>query len=344
MKRYLFRFACVFSYWSGLDAFFYWLNRHAKRVLCFHHVLPDDMALNLPLDGFAVTASQFRRIVREVRRRLPLSVDIADSSRATITFDDGFLNQYEVAAEILRQEGEIPACLFVAGKMIGNDHPQSALDCDLLAAWATFVPEGDYTLCINGENRHFTIKDLLDRRRVWLSVLRPLWVDELRSATDRGKLLKALSELYSFDKIFNELPEDYVRLRFTGVSHKQLEDLRSRGWTIGWHTYSHVTLKILSREEREKELTAPAEFAKEVMAYPFGSPDAIDDETIEIASRKGYPCAFSYMIDPGSMMGLWFLPRMSVPSSKYQLHFELSGLKYFLRTRRLLPRFPKINA
>ena len=344
MKRRLFRYFCGFSYWSGLDAVFYWLNRKAKRVLCFHHVLPDGMAMNLPLDGFAIVASEFRQVIREVKRKFPFSTDVDNPLSVTLTFDDGFLNQYEIAAEILRQEGAIPACLFVAGKMVGNDHPQSALDCDLLAAWATFVPEGDYTLCINGDTRHFTIKTLSDRRRAWLSVLRPLWVEELRSATGRRELLKALSELYPFDKIFNELPGDYVHLRFTGVSHKQLEDLRSRGWKIGWHTHSHIPLKILSREEREKELTAPEEFANEVMAYPFGSPDAIDDETIGITSRKGYPCAFSYMTDPGSMMGLWFLPRMSVSSSKYQLHFELSGLKHFLQTRRLLPQFPKIKA
>ena len=340
MKRRVFRLFCRICYWSGLIQLFYWLNRQSKRVLCFHHVLPDDMALSLPLDGFVITASEFRHVIREVRRKFPISNDIDNPLSVTITFDDGFLNQYEVAAEILRQEGDIPACLFVTGKMIGCEHPESALDCDLIAAWATFAPEGDYTLRINDGNRHFDIKDLSDRSSVWLSVLRPLWVEELRSATGRGMLLKALSDLYPFDKIFHELPEDYVCLRFVGISCKQLDDLRSRGWKIGWHTYSHVPLRFLSSKAREEELTAPEEFAQEAMAYPFGSPDAIDEETITIASQKNYPCAFSYMTDPGAMMGRYFLPRMSAPASKYELHCELSGLKHFLKTRRLLPRFP----
>lgn len=339
MKSQIYHLFCWFSYWLGLDTLFYWFNSRAKRVLCFHHVLPDGISLKLPVDGFVMSAKDFRFIVQEIGRKFRYSTDINEPSSVTMTFDDGFLNQYEVAFNILSEEGDIPACLFVAGKMIGLSDPKSALDCDLLALWATFVPEGEYVLKWNGEDKSFRINNEL-RRCAWLSVLRPLWIQELQSNMERGTLVKALDGLYPFDEIINRLPEKYARLRLTGISHAQLKDLKSRGWRIGWHTYSHVPLRTLSLEERDKELTAPEEFAQEVMAYPFGSPDAIDDETIAIASRKEYPCAFSYMIDPGIMMARYFLPRMSVPASKYELHCELSGLKHFLKTRRLLPRFP----
>lgn len=93
-RKKLSRCIAVLSYWLGIDALFYWLNRHAKRTLTFHNVLPDAVFRHDVSNFVSNSVSEFRTIVRELRKRWRFSVDLFDPSTLTITFDDGYLNQY----------------------------------------------------------------------------------------------------------------------------------------------------------------------------------------------------------------------------------------------------------
>lgn len=310
------------AYWFGLDALFYRLNRKAKRTLCFHNVLPDGMRIDGEAGSFDESASHFRAMIREIARRFRFSTDVLDASTATITFDDGYLNQYEIAAKILREEGNVPAILFVAGSNLNNTDPAKCLVTDALTHWVTFA-EG----VADGSTEK--------RMEYWRTVLRPQYAAD---ADARGRnVLEKCDRAYSLTKIMTALPDEYRRLRLTGVTEDQVQDLRVRGWKVGWHTQSHFPLCQLSVEEQEKELTPHPLFAGEVMAYPYGCPGSIDERTAQIAARVGFPLALSAVNNVPSWRGKHLLPRMYVGGDKYSLHFELSGFKHFLKTRRLLP-------
>ena len=264
------------GYWSGLDALFYWLNRRAKRTLTFHNVLPDDMMIKGAAEGITISLSEFRKIIGWIGERFPFSVDVDDPKTATIAFDGGYKNEYEIAGKWLMKQG-VPAIMFVSGQVI-NATPEKCLAVDMSGL-----------------------------KRVGVKL--------------------------------EDLPEVVRTLRYAGVSDADIQDMRAHGWRIGWHTYSHRPLSSMSIDEQRRELSPHKEFLEEPMSYPFGMWDAVGKETIKIAEEVGYPCAFSNddYYTP-ALRGNFYRIRFTPQCDKYDVHFLLSGLKYFIQSFRLLPR------
>lgn len=315
----------IVGYYFGLDALFYRLNRHCKRVVTFHNVLPDSLYCQAPVSGPIDKQSDFEAIVREISKRFKFSVDLEDSSTVTLSFDDGYVNQVEVAGEVLSKM-QIPAILFVAGDVVDSTHKE-ALPIDLLGLWVDNAPE---------EKLAELVGYPISRYDAWSKVVK---ADFLKDGHFRGRsVLRRLDELYSFDSILAALPAEWVRLRMTGVTSQQLDELRHSGWIVGWHSKSHFPLGLLSPEEIKDELMSPLEYRTFPMSYPYGLIGAVGDETIRIASQLGYPIAFSNDPDYSEFRGRYFQMRFLPMTNRFELHFRLSGFKYFLQSFRLLPR------
>ena len=146
MKAKILHTIAKMAYYCGLIEFFYWLNRNAKRILTFHNVLPDRLFRGGVANGVSGCESDFLAIVGECARRFPFSLDLADPKSLTLTFDDGYRNQYSVAFARLRELG-IPAYLFVAGDLLGRG---AGLTIDKLTHWVDNVPAGSYMLDFDG--------------------------------------------------------------------------------------------------------------------------------------------------------------------------------------------------
>ena len=288
------------AYWSGLDSLFYWLNRKAKRIVTFHNVLPDELYVNNLANGVSNSESGFRLIVGEIAKRYRFSTDVWDAKTCTITFDDGYVNQAEIAGRVLGEMG-IPAILFVAGDLIGGKGP-------------------------------LLIDKLLHKTE---SIEK--WMKEVWPALKKGKV-KVKDE---GEQWMEKLSVEYRRLRLTGVAEAQLDELHAKGWKIGWHTWRHLPLVSLSEDEVRKELDCPAAYRGEVLSYPFGNPEEVGETAIRVAGELGYPCAVSNTHAAGARHGRYFLPRMDLLPNKYMIHFELSGAKFWLMYKRLLPRVVK---
>ena len=298
MRHKLVETLAFLAYWTGIDALFYWLNRKAKRIVTFHNVLPDAMYRYDLANGVSNSESGFRLIVGEIAKRYPFSTDVWDAKTCTITFDDGYVNQAEIAGRVLGEMG-IPAILFVAGDLIGSTEP-------------------------------LLIDKLLHKTE---SVEK--WMKEVWPALKKGKVKE------EGEQWMEKLSVEYRRLRLTGVAEAQLDELRTKGWKIGWHTWRHLPLVSLSEDEVRKELDCPAAYRGEVLSYPFGNPEEVGETAIRVAEELGYPCAVSNTHAAGARHGRYFLPRMDLLPNKYMIHFELSGAKFWLMYKRLLPRVVK---
>lgn len=332
MKRLFVKLATALAYFFGIDAIFYNLNRHAKRIITFHNVLPAELFKTNLTNAVSMSDKDFRLVVGEIAKRFNFSTDIDDATTATLSFDDGYLNQFEIAGRILQEMGNIPAIVFVAGNLIGNDDPGQALVVDKLLHWLAYAPNGEYSLfghkfTLNGSNRN----------DAWDDPIRPAYAADV--ATKGESILRELDAQHPFSSILATLPQDYKRLRLTGMSAKEIDDLRSRGWKIGWHTHSHYPLASLGHDEKVNEITPPDGFGNVPFSYPYGGMSLVDDESVAIASSCGYPCAVSNVCGDvdAPAHSLFFLPRLALPADKYRLHFILSGAEHFIRHWRLLP-------
>ncbi|MFL6289946.1 MAG: polysaccharide deacetylase family protein [Thermoanaerobaculia bacterium] len=101
----------------------------------------------------------------------------------------------------------------------------------------------------------------------------------------------------------------------------ELRDLASRpGVEIGAHTLSHPSLALLPAVEQERELAGARSRLEELLgrpvtllAYPFGKPGDVSEETEDLARRAGYRAAFTTVprrLVPSSP--LFALPRLTV--------------------------------
>jgi peptidoglycan/xylan/chitin deacetylase (PgdA/CDA1 family) len=274
-----------------------------------------------------------------LKKEWRFSVDLNDPATLTVTFDDGFVNEAEIACRILQEEGNIPAILFAVGDLIGEKDPMKAPAVDLITHWYALAPNGDYHIPAQGalpDTRFMLTPE--NRLETWIRVLRPLYV--IDSAAKGKCLLAALDALYPLSNIFAKLNSEYLRLRLTGVSESQIAELYSRGWKVGSHSNSHYQLSALGYEEQKRDIFPVREYMKDVVfSYPYGNLDAVSDMTRETVKKAGYIGAVSNMPNGGGLNSKFFLPRFALPDKcdKYRLHFYLSGLETFLRTGKLLP-------
>lgn len=294
MRHKLVETLAFLAYWTGVDALFYWLNRKAKRIVTFHNVLPDSLYTNDLANGVSNSESGFRLIVGEIAKRYRFSTDLLDAKTCTITFDDGYVNQAEIAGRVLDEMG-IPAILFVAGDLIGG---KGSLLVDRLLHATETVEK---------------------------------WTKETWPALKKGEV-KDEGEQW-----MEKISPEYRRLRLTGVTEEMLKERRRKGWKICWHTWRHLPLVSMSEAEVRKELSCPAEYRGEVLSYPFGNPEEVGETAIRLAEELGYPCAVSNTHAVGAKHGKFFLPRTGLLPNKYMIHFELSGAKFWMMTRRLWP-------
>ena len=335
MKAKIIKIIAVICYYSGLVKLFYRLNRHSKRIVTFHNVIPANLLPKGKKIGLVDTEDEFENKIIELSRYFSFSNDLRDAKSITITFDDGYKNQFEIAGRILEHLGNINATVFVSGAVL-NCNSENALTVDLLMHWIELAPEGEYYILCNSNIKYkFNLTDQ-NRQEIWQSII---WPNFSLDTKNKGRsILDTLDSQYPISKILGNCDQRYLRLRLSGVSSKECENYLNTGWTIGWHTINHFPLSRLSDEEKSKEICDSPAFMKPVVfSYPYGELASVDKTTIDVVKEAGYPCAVSNLPDPGNSIGVFFMPRYTLDYDKFLLHFELSGIKYFLTNFRRLP-------
>lgn len=277
----------------GVNRFFRRRTRHRLLGLCYHGVLEGDVPWDDPRTEIAVSASQFERQMRELRRHWnPTALSTLDDlfrrgdaipeRSVFVSFDDGFLNNLTVAAPILERY-EIPATIFLTTDLIGTERTIWPLEvAERVVQWPdttipfpasddrhALPPQGLRRIALAGEivEHCKTLPD--DRRRDYLA--------RLRDRDSMGRPLAWQDGLYRM------------------LDWKQVQALRDRGVEFGAHTASHVNLARSPLDRAEVELrTSKEEIERRLgvdcfaLAYPFGDSGAFCDSVIETARQLGF--------------------------------------------------------
>lgn len=334
---YFFAFVC---YYTGVIKFMYKLNRNRKRIITFHNILTDNVFESNVANGVSNSLSEFKIIINEISKYFEFSLDLDDPISATITFDDGYCNQFEVAGSYLLSKN-IPAYIFICGQLLHKDNNNETyvidriLTVDLLMHWVSYAPSDKYNININGKVKSFELNEN-NRLNVWSSIIWPAFLDD--KTTKGVSLMEKLNKLYPIKKIIDSLPQEYVKQRLGSPTAKQIDTLVNNGWQIAWHTYSHYPLALLSYNEKLKEITSDYSITSKIFSYPYGGIEEVDNESLSIVKKLGYDSAVANINTYNKMSSKWFRSRMTLSSNPILIHFELSGLKYLLKYGSLLPK------
>lgn len=287
-------------YSSGI---LWWLvHRRLKGkavVLMYHRVLPqDDVNLSFSHPGMIVTPESFERHLDLLQHRFrPLSlVEFANhmenrrpfpKGACLITFDDGWVDNYEYALPLLRRR-QIPAVVFVATGFIGSDRTFWQEHLSQLLYEATLRRVGQELLDAHGIalNRTAHAKDL----RASIADV----VDRYRSMTDEDTqcLISGLAEALNASGNADALsPRDKF------MDWAQLKELTMHGIDVASHTCSHKMLIQLDSLSLRQELTdsmcqieTNLYNSVATLAYPSG---IFDDRVRAFAQDCGYRVAFT---------------------------------------------------
>lgn len=287
-------------YYSGLWRILIWVDHHFAKslvILAYHRVLPD-VEQDFPGDIELVSATtadfdwQMGFLARHCRvisfKRLPsiLSGQERKVKSVIVTFDDGFIDNYEHAAPILLGHG-LPATIFISAGYMGKAKTfwfERLVELLRHTVGMRLRLESiDVTLQV--ENQHESLRQEVYRL---LKVLKKV---------PNERRLMALEEL--------EVQAGHPVLRVDDISRPmtwpEIRKLKEQGLEIGSHSWSHPILSHCSDESLDKEILGSREEIQnqvdecEVMSYPVGGEEAYDQRVIDRVKKAGYSFACTYV-------------------------------------------------
>jgi peptidoglycan/xylan/chitin deacetylase (PgdA/CDA1 family) len=217
---------------------------------------------------------------------------------ALITFDDGYRDNFEVAAPILRDHG-LPATFFL---------PTAFLEEPRLSWW-------DQVACVIKQTRVRRLE--LPRNANGgadnSSGPPPLTID--LDARPRSEAIRTIIAAF-LDETIRDGPwflerlaeraevalndEAMARALFTDWDQVRRWTAPDTGLSVGSHGHSHHKLAGLDGDSQRRELVESKRILEDrlgrevaVLAYPYGWPGTYTDETKALAVQAGYRAAFS---------------------------------------------------
>jgi len=261
-------------------------NKSRLVVLCYHSVVSDDSPVN-SRTSIAVSKSEFDKQIALLRKYWnPVSlveIESACSEKKSlpdysvlVTFDDGFQNNFTLAAPILKKY-DVPAITFLTTGLIDNNEllwPQEVRER---------ITDGTTNKTRNGAqyNGELAEKAVAECKKMSHEE-RTAYLVELRKSTTLNLEEPWKKELYEF------------------MSWEEVRQIRKFGVELGGHTVSHPILSSMSPEKIREELR----FCKEKIesetgrecssfAYPNGGRADFNEAAVEEAKQAGFRIAFN---------------------------------------------------
>lgn len=270
-------------------------QRPLLMVLNYHRIGDPDKT---PYDPgtFSATTQLFDQQVGWLKKRFPIvtldeAIAVAEGKQSVrrthvlITFDDGYLDNYQDAFPVLRAR-KVPGTFFLPTYFIGTGHlPWWDVIAYVVKRSRKRRIQITYpttaTFDIDQKGLAFTIAHIL------LMAVQP---ESKNSETFLSKLEEACD---------SSRPQGEPERCF--LSWDEAREMLRGGMSFGSHTHSHEILATLPAADQYQELlrsqavlTAELGKAIEVLAYPVGLKHTFTRETIDAARSAGYRAAFSF--------------------------------------------------
>jgi len=259
------------------------LNKKMHIILMYHRVVektPEKMHdphLFVKSDTFDMHINEIAKYFEIVTLDEMLNNDSAEKPLCAVTFDDGWLDNYETAFPILRQN-KIPAVIFIPAADIGTTHCFWFEHLFFIAnALSTMVDQAAYIA-------HF--------RQVV-----PEWNPEKLCTVSILKLTEALKSKES-PVLYETIEDVYKKLNIEFCCKKILfgwehvSEMGQNGITFGSHGLQHDILPLLYREKKREAvfeslsiLKDKTAFVSPFFSYPNGNCDL---ETEWFLKEAGY--------------------------------------------------------
>ena len=243
-------------------------------------------------DASCVDAETFERQVLFLKKyfevgRLTPDAGAAEGERprVTISFDDGYRNNAEIAAPILKRH-EVPATFFVCGR---HSRGRGLLWFSYLEALETCFGGGGFDyhgefIDMSAEAR----RDNMERLRRHLLSLRPhpeAMYQEIEA---------------NLPSIGDFLDEHDLRMRYAGLTEEQIGQLSACDlFSVQAHTEDHPFLPSCTAAEAHRQLDENKRWIERItgtpcteVAYPGGD---YDEGTISLCRRTGFTRGFAVM-------------------------------------------------
>jgi peptidoglycan/xylan/chitin deacetylase (PgdA/CDA1 family) len=205
-------------------------------------------------------------------------------ARVLLTFDDGYLDNYEVAFPILRSMGLTGLFFLTVDFTDGNTIPW----WDRMAWMVKRSVHRQFRLACPSEQRFD-----LDTEGIDGVLLRLFRLYKSPEVTDAGLFLEAVAEATRSG------PPGGGRRLF--LNWAEAREMARGGMEIGSHTCSHAVLSKLGGEEQYAEFDQSRRRIREELgvecrsvAYPYGLRHNVNAQTAAAAERSGYRLGFSF--------------------------------------------------
>ncbi len=255
------------------------LRRPRPRILLYHGVSdrPEEQraAGVFPAAQFEAQLKYLKKTYADLPLPRLLSGELSGNS-VTLTFDDGYENNYSCAAPLLERYG-FSAAVFVCPHLVEGR---------AVAWWHIF----DY--CLNDATRP-RFRAVFERHGLAAGQARKTALENTLKDAPAGTYQKVVDEL---SREFSRELAAAGRPRF--LSWPQIAELAGRGFTIGAHTATHVTVSRLSPADYEAELRRPKQLLEEKLgrsveffAFPYGERPHYSADSLAYLKQAGYRCA-----------------------------------------------------
>jgi peptidoglycan/xylan/chitin deacetylase (PgdA/CDA1 family) len=243
--------------------------RSGVTVLMYHRVLEDHDCAGYPFSSLVMPRSLFEAqldYLAEHTRVLPLHHalrELEDASRASkplvsLTFDDGYADNFEIVAPLLEERG-LRGTFFITAGAVRDRKP---LWYDRAAAMWDSAGGSKLRERLSGEPA--VREDLrFDSRSAWIESLKAL------PDAKRVEVVETLGHAFEGEDLDCPL-----------MTAEQVEALAARSHEIGSHTLTHPILTTMSSDEREHEIQGAKQLLEEWthrevagFCYPNGSFD-----------------------------------------------------------------------
>lgn len=299
-----------------------WWHRDL-RILAYHRVMPlpdpdrygfDMELISTPPDEFREQMTRLKRHFRPLRLTDVIAAldagEVLPPDSVAVTFDDGYDDNYHVAAPILEELG-VPATFFVSTGHIDSGRPYAY---DWLVHMILVTPSPRLVLPELGIDVMLPKERSLRRRLAGKVLLRMKWLDAEAQTTMTERL----------EAEWNMSSRHARPAECRPMTWQQVREMESAGLEIGSHGVHHrmlarLPLDEMEREIRESKATLDRELARPavLMSYPVGGDRAYNDAVISATRQAGFQLACSYICgtNPEPSENRYSLYRLPVESN-----------------------------